>query len=47
MGQICAEMTINLGSAINVPDNMAQGIYFLMSKNSNNAKTDVKTISIW
>lgn len=47
MGQICAEMTINLGSAINLPDNMAQGTYFLLSKNSNNAKTDVKTISIW
>lgn len=47
LGEICAEQTIHLGSTINVPDNMAQGTYFLLSKNSNNAKTDVKTISIW
>lgn len=47
LGEICAELTINLGAAINVPDNLAQGTYFLLSKNSNNAKTDVKTISIW
>lgn len=47
VGEICAEINTRPGADIVLPDNLAQGTYFLLSKPNNSAKTDMKTISIW